>query len=64
MNQEQFEREGNFSLAMAVIRTLLRKGLLTDQEAEKVRKSLIVRFTPVWGHLPALPSQPELVGQT
>lgn len=44
MNQDQFEREGNFSLAMAIIRSLQKKGLLTATEVAKIRTSLIERF--------------------
>ena len=61
MNQDQFEREGNFSLAMAIIRSLQKKGLLTAAEVDKIRASLIERFDPIWGHLPqisALSNQP------
>ena len=54
MNQDQFEREGNFSLAMAIIQALQNKGLLTAVEVDKIRASLIERFNPVWGHLPKM----------
>lgn len=64
MNQDLFEREGNFSLAMTIIRTLQGKGLLSEREAEKVKKALIVRFNPVWGHLPGLTPQLALSNQT
>lgn len=64
MNQDQFEREGNYSLAMAIIKTLQGKGLLTEREAEKVKKALIVRFNPVWGHLPRLTPHLALSNQT
>ena len=61
MNQEQFEREGNYSLAMVIIQTLHKKGLLTAVEVDKIRASLIERFNPIWGHMPkmaALSNQP------
>ena len=61
MNQEQYEREGNFSLAMAIIQSLQKKGLLTALEVDKIRASLIERFNPIWGHMPkmvALSNQP------
>ncbi len=54
MTEEQYEREGNFSLAMAVIRALQKKGLLTASEFEKIREKLINRFNPIWGHLPCI----------
>ncbi|MBR3374408.1 MAG: hypothetical protein IKG71_01270 [Firmicutes bacterium] len=54
MTEEQYERESNFSLAMAVIRALQKKGLLTASEFEKIREKLICRFNPIWGHLPCV----------
>ena len=54
MTEEQYERESNFSLAMAVIRALQKKGLLTTSEFEKIREKLINRFNPIWGHLPCV----------
>lgn len=54
MTEEQYERESNFGLAMAVIRALEKKGLLTATEVEKIRERLIRRFNPIWGHLPCI----------
>lgn len=54
MTEEQFERESNYGLAMAVIRALEKKGLLTATEVEKIREKLIRRFNPIWGHLPQI----------
>lgn len=54
MTEEQYERESNFSLAMAVIRALQKKGLLTATEVQKIKEKLICRFNPIWGHLPCI----------
>ena len=40
--------------AMAVIRALEKKGLLTAMEVERIRERLIRRFNPIWGHLPQI----------
>ena len=52
LTKEQFEREGNYRLAAAIMRTLFGKGLLTDDEYRKVNDRLVERYRPVWGHLP------------
>lgn len=52
LTKEQFEREGRNRLAMAIMRTLLGKGLLTDEEYRRANERLVERFKPVWGHLP------------
>lgn len=54
MTEEQYERESNYGLAMAVIRALEKKGLLTAMEVERIRERLIRRFNPIWGHLPRI----------
>ena len=52
LTKEQFERESNYRLAAAIMRTLLGKGLLTDDEYRKANDRLVERYRPVWGHLP------------
>ena len=52
LTKEQFEREGNYRLAVAVMRTLRGKGLLTEVEYCKANERLVDRYNPVWGHLP------------
>ena len=52
LTKEQFEREGNYRLAVAIMRTLLGKGLLTKEEYLRAKDSLAERYNPVWGHFP------------
>ena len=52
LTKEQFEREGNYRLAVAVMRTLRGKGLLTEVEFRKAKECLVDRYNPIWGHLP------------
>ena len=52
LTKEQFEREGNYRLAVAIMRTLLGKGLLTREEYCRVKRHLVERYRPVWGQLP------------
>ena len=52
LTKEQFEREGNYRLAVAIMRTLLGKGLLTEAEYCRANERLVDRYNPIWGHLP------------
>lgn len=52
LTKEQFEREGNYRLAVAIMRTLFGKGLLTEAEYCRVNERLVDRYNPIWGHLP------------
>lgn len=52
LTKEQFEREGNYRLAVAVMRTLRSKGLLNEVEYHKANERLVDRYDPIWGHLP------------
>lgn len=49
MTQDQFQRESGFRLAIAVLKGMLRKGILTSTEFEKAQKRLISRFNPPYG---------------
>ena len=52
LTTEQFEREGNYRLALAIMRTLFGKGLLTEGEFCMAKECLVDRYNPIWGHLP------------
>ena len=49
MTQDQFERESSFRLALALLKGMLRKGILTAPEFENARDGLIARFQPPYG---------------
>ena len=44
LTKEQFEREGNYRLAVAVMRTLRGKGFLTELEYCKANERLVDRY--------------------
>lgn len=52
LRQEQFEREGNYRIALNIMKTLLKKGLLNESEFRKTNQRLIEKYNPVWGHYP------------
>ena len=54
LTKEQYERECNYRLAVTIMKTLLGKGLLTNDEYRRVEKRLVEKFNPVWGQLPGL----------
>ena len=47
----QFQRELCYRAAMAVIRHLLREGLITRGEFVRIQPILAEKFSPVWGGL-------------
>ena len=49
MTEDQFNRESGFRLALAIIKEMLRKGILTTGDYEKAKKKLIRRFNPPYG---------------
>ena len=52
LTREQFEREGNYRVAMNVMKTLLLRGLLNEAEFRKANQRLIEKYDPVWGQYP------------
>jgi len=52
LGQEQFERESNYRIALNIMRTLLKKGLLNESEFRKANQRLIEKYNPVWSHYP------------
>ena len=57
LTKEQFEWECDYRLAMSVMKTLLRDGILTKEDYRKAEKCLIEKLSPVWGQLPKLAVQ-------
>ena len=54
LTKDQYERECNYRMALAVMKALLTKGILTKDEYRKADKRLVEKYRPVWGQLPAL----------
>lgn len=51
LSPDQFQRELSYRAAMAVIRHLLREGLITRGEFVRIQPILAEKFSPVWGGL-------------
>ncbi len=51
LSPAQFQRELSYRAAMAVIRRMLREGLITRGEFVRIRPILTEKFSPVWGGL-------------
>jgi hypothetical protein len=51
MTQEQFEREKNYRVSIAIAKAMLLKKLITEQEYRKIDKILITKYKPVFGGL-------------
>lgn len=51
MTKEQFEREKNYQVAMAVARDMQRRALITEKEYRKIRISFQKKYHPVIGAL-------------
>lgn len=52
LRQEQFERESNYRIALNIMKTMLKNGLLNESEFRKANQRLIEVYNPVWGHYP------------
>ena len=52
LTRDQFERERDYGIALQIMKTLLKKGLLTEKEFHRANKRLIAKYDPVWGHYP------------
>ena len=51
LSPDQFQRELSYRAAMAVIRHMLREGLITRGEFVRIQPILAEKFSPVWGGL-------------
>ena len=51
MNQEQFKREKNYRVSLAIARDMLLRKLITEQEYSKIDKILVTKYKPVFGRL-------------
>ena len=54
LTKDQYERECNYRLAAAIMKTLLGRGILTKDEYRRADKRLVEKYNPVWGQLPGL----------
>ncbi len=51
MNHEQFNREINYRVSIAIAKSMLLKKLITEQEYKKIDRILIKKYNPVIGGL-------------
>ena len=51
MTQEQFEREKAYRAAISIAKSMLKSGLITEQEYQKIDVSLLGKFRPAQGCL-------------
>lgn len=51
MNQEQFKREKNYRVSLAIAKAMLLRELITEHEYSKIDKILITKYNPVFGGL-------------
>jgi hypothetical protein len=49
MTPEQFDREKKYQAALAVARTLLRQGIIDDDDFDKTESILRRKFSPILG---------------
>ncbi len=54
LTKDQYERECNYRLAAAIMKTLLGRGILTKEEYRRADKRLVEKYNPVWGQLSGL----------
>ena len=52
LDREQFERESKYRIALNIMKTLLKNGLLNESEFRRANQRLIEKYNPVWGHYP------------
>lgn len=51
MTQQQFQREKNYRVSIAIAKVMLSRKLITAQEYNKIDTMLITRYNPVFGSL-------------
>lgn len=51
MNQEQFNRERNYRVSIAIAKSMLLRKLITTQDYNKIDKMLISKYKPIIGSI-------------
>ena len=51
MTQEQFEREKAYRITLSIAKTLLKQGLITEQEYKKIDGMMLEKYRPLLGGL-------------
>ena len=53
MTTEQFERERQYRVAIAIVRSMLRQGVIDRDDFAEMRRLLIEKYKPLFGGLTA-----------
>lgn len=51
MTPEQFEREKTYQVTLAIVRSLLDQGIITEKDYKKVNKMMVQKYHPPIGGL-------------
>jgi len=51
MTKEQFEREKNYRISIAIAKTMLSRRIINEKEYSKIDKMLVAKYNPVFGGL-------------
>lgn len=51
MTREQFEREKNYRVSIAIAKAMLLRKLITEKEYRKIDNILVKKYNPVFGGL-------------
>lgn len=51
MNEEQFNSEKNYKVALSISKSMLSKRLITDKEYNKIDRMLMEKYKPIIGSL-------------
>jgi hypothetical protein len=51
MTQEQFKREKNYRVSLAIAKVMLSRKLINEKEYSKIDTMLITKYKPVFGGL-------------
>ena len=52
LTPKQFDREAGYRFSLAVMGILLEKGLITQEEHQRIDPILAQKFSPVWAGYP------------
>lgn len=54
MSEEMFNTEKLYGVTMAVAKTMLNEGLITDDEYRKISEEMLEKYKPTFGSLLAI----------
>ncbi|SET03051.1 SHOCT domain-containing protein [Anaerobranca gottschalkii] len=51
MTEEEFQREKNYRVSMAIAKEMLEKGIINIEDYEKIKEIFIEKYNPLLGRL-------------